>query len=220
MIGNSSLTASNDPFLPSQGDWQIYVTSPDGFVRFVVGPDHPPAGIGSARLSTGTHGDDGAELRNFKFAGTRVSDLTCLTYWTYDLVNNGAQWPFLSLDINYTGGTTAEDAWWFEPIYQTSGHPCPAQPPPTYHTWQLWDALNGCWWTNSGIAGATEASPQPLSVILAVVPDATIVNYNGHGGVRLGHGYSGPTDLFDGNVDLVSIGAGNSVYIYDFEPVA
>lgn len=214
-----------DPVAPApQSDWQPYLTSPDGFVGFVFGPGTPPAGVGSAELSTGTDGAATAELRNPIFAGTRLRDLTCFVYWTYDRINNGSQWPFIMLDINYTGGEGVDDLLFFEPTFQNPAGGsilCPDQGLPVLDTWQRWNALGGCWWSANGTGGLNPGTGvKPLSHYLAVVPDATIVNFGALGGVRLVHGQASPEDVFDGNVDLASIGVGPTIYTYNFEPVA
>ena len=58
----------------------------------------------------------------------------------------------------------------------------------------------------------------PLSDYIAAHPNAAIVNASGVGGLRLAVGFASPTDLFDGNVDMVTVGVGGRNISYDFEP--
>ena len=207
-----------------------------GAVNFVTGPATPPLGVGSAELKTGngtTGGDCSAELRNSDYAGVKLSGLTALGYWTYDVSNNGQQFPYLELYVNWTGGTTLDDAIFFEPPYQTpsTGNPgLPDQGATVMNKWQSWDALHGGWWANTGggfgttgcTPGANSGSPNTgvcsLADYISQHPDATIVNNDTGGGVHLVVGFASPTDMFDGNVDGFHIATSASDTTYDFEP--
>ena len=199
--------ASNDPYC-------------NGSVNFVTGPATPPLGVGSAELKTGngtTGGDCSAELRNSAYSGVKLSSLTALSYWTYDVANNGSQFPYLELNIDTTGtGAAPNDALFFEPPFQSTGNggaDCAHQANTAMNTWQQWDALHGCWWSNYGDLNAGTGTGT-LADYLAVHPNATIVNSSSGGGVHLVVGFASPTDQFDGNVDAFTI---NST-TYDFEP--
>ena len=85
-------------------------------------------------------------------------------------------------------------------------------------TWQEWDALTGCWWDNNNELGSGGILTSPLSDYIAAHPNAAIVNASGVGGLRLAVGFASPTDLFDGNVDMVTVGVGGRNISYDFEP--
>lgn len=79
----------------------IVGNNPTGSGSMVTGPATPPLGVGSANLATGngTTGGDGAELlSNSGYAGMALSSLTALSYWTYDTVNNGQQFPVLQIE--------------------------------------------------------------------------------------------------------------------------
>lgn len=202
--------------------WQVQVTSINGLVTFVSGPALPPIGNGSVRLFTGTDGANSAELRSKKFKKTELADLTELRYWTYDVQNNGQQWPYIILQLDLNGDDQVDDLIFFEPAYQTpaSGNPSlPNQGNPVLNSWQQWNALVGGWWSVNGIAGATPGTGvKSLSDYLAVQPEARIINSsNGLGGIRLVHGFASTTDVFDGNVDVVSIGEKGNTTIYNFE---
>ena len=203
--------------------WDWYVTSADGIGEFVAGPDTPPMGVGSAHLFTGTQGDWSAEIRNTDYAGTELSDLTALSYWTYVTQWNGQQAPYIILHLDLDGDGAWDDLLFFEPAYQTptSGNPSlPDQGLPTLNQWQDWDALVGGWWSLNSIAGATPGTGvKSLADYLAVEPDAVIVNTAaGLGGIRLVVGWASSTDVFNGYVDGFTIGVTGTETTYDFEP--
>jgi hypothetical protein len=95
-----STNVRRDEFLRTvtqDGDfgWQFVVTSPGGSVQTVTGPNVAPIGNGSVRLFAPV-GDLSAEVRLPTFNLTPVEQLTDLRYWTFDQVNNGSQWPYIS----------------------------------------------------------------------------------------------------------------------------
>ena len=196
----------------------------NGSGSFVSGPGTPPLGAGSVQLETGngtTGGDCSAEVRNSDYAGVKLSTLTALSYSTYDVSNNGQQFPYIELNINQSGtGTTPDDALFFEPPYQAvgaGGADCATQGPTVMNAWQTWNALTGCWWDNSGVLNPGTGTGS-LSDYIAANPNATIVNSSTGGGVHLVVGFASPGDQFTGNVDAVHIATSSSDTIYDFEP--
>ena len=210
--GNGTVVPQND-------------SSCNGSVNFVSGPAHPPLGVGSAELKTGngtTGGDCSAELRNSAYSGMKLSSLTALSYSTYDVTNNGSQFPYLELNISTTGGSTPDDAIFFEPPYQSLGNggtDCASQAPTLMATWQQWtaDQQHGCWWSNNGTLNPGTGTGT-LADYLAAFPNATIVNSGSGGGVHLVVGFASATDKFDGNVDAFRIATSSSDTTYDFEP--
>jgi hypothetical protein len=202
----------------------LTTVDPSDTVTFVKGPATPPGPTGSLQLATGSGtsgGDCQSALRNTNYVGTKVADLTSLGYWTYMAKNNGQQFPILTLNINYSGGTstTVDDTLFLEPPYQNpvDGNPtCPDQGKTVLNTWQQWDALHGCWWSNTGNFGNPGTGVLPLSVLLAAHPNATVVNSSGIGGLRVFVGEASPTDSFQGNVDLLTIAVKNVGITYNF----
>jgi hypothetical protein len=220
-----------------QFQWHSRVTdssgNPDptaGSVTFVTGPGTPPRGTGSLRLQTNPgRGDGSAQMRSTRYAGVLLKDLTELSYYAYLTTNAGnfQQFPYLAIDVTCAGTCVAlgggTDRLFFEPPYQeplTGGPTCaiPGQGPTIPHTWQKWDALHGCWWDNNGELGSGGNDTRPLSDFITLHPDAAIRNPSGIGGVRLAVGFASPTDLFDGNIDMVTVGVQGRSTSYDFEP--
>lgn len=208
-------------------------TNPSGVGQLVNGPASPPLGTGSAELKTDNSVSTvtGQELRNTGYAGTRLDAITALTYWAYDVSNNGNlvtnQFPYLTVSVSTTGGLVADDYIAFEPPYQsppTHNAAITDQAAPAFDTWQMWDALAGGWWSQNGNAGCNPGSSVcPLSDYLAAFPNATLANETTGGGatlgaIRLAVGYtSGPLDVLEGYVDALTIGINGVDTTYDFE---
>jgi hypothetical protein len=213
-----------------QQQWHSRITdgigNPDpsyGSVTFVTGPATPPRGIGSLRLQTNLgKGDGSAQMRSTRYASVLLTNLSELTYYAYSAMNNGQQFPYLTLAVTCSSCDGGTDTLFFEPPYQEplTGNPsCPNQGPTVMLTWQKWDALKGCWWDNNGELGfGGLLGVQPLSVFTSNHPDARIRNPSGVGGLRLAVGFASPTDNFDGNIDMVTVGVGGRNISYDFEP--
>jgi hypothetical protein len=221
-----------DPCAPAQVEidaeecgWAFRAADINGEVTqstgdFVTGPETPPVGPGSLRLTVGPDIDashDAMEFRNVNFVGTKLADLTELTYSTYvdHPDDHSGQAAFLTLRIDKDGNGTGDETMFFEPVYQTGGYgtvdpsvsvpnQCSGMENPcaVVGEWQTWDALAGGWWINTG--------GPPLDTIahyVSVNPNATIVNNDdGLGGVRIAAGYgSPPWPNFVGNVDALKI---------------
>lgn len=212
-----------------QNGWHSRITDGNGIpnpsygsATFVTGPGVPPLGIGSLRLQTAPgKGDGSAQLRNTNYAGVKLSDLNNLTYWAYSAVNNGQQFPYLTLAVSYSIPSPGTDTLFFEPPYQQpfTGNPsCPDQGPTVMITWQKWDARDGCWWDNNAELGSGGLlGVQPLSVFISSHSDGAIYNPSGIGGVRVAVGFASSTDNFDGNVDALTIAHTTTKTIYNFE---
>jgi hypothetical protein len=236
-------------------DWQTQTTpgaqpspAPTPSIDFVFGPATPPLGRGSAQLSVGSDGGASAQLRQPDFAGTALpnpnpdaapagNELNVLTYSTYvQFGGSGAQAPYLILNVDYNNDGTKDDELVFEPQYQNATD-CSSNPQADVAAgqWQQWDALNGCWYSTSGVAGSGPGtSVKPLRTITAAQPNAKIVNVGGRGGLRVvaglggsvGGGSAADWSGFVGNVDALTIAAsfdsdtGPNGSTYDFEPKA
>jgi hypothetical protein len=190
------------------------------------GPPLPP---GALHLLV-TTGDQGARLRSTRYHRTYLRDLTRLDYWACDEVNQGQQWPYIALNIDWNGDNVIDESLLFEPAYQNAaeGGECGAvsgQGPEQYQKWQYWDALrkdpsattyHACWWSTCMFEvpqppGCVVFPPgdviRSLSEYIAAHPNAAIVNLDGnHGGVQIVHGFASPGDVFNGWVDAFTIG--------------
>src|SRR5438132_3901637 len=185
-------------------------------LNFVNGPASAPCGTGSAEFRIDSSGASQASLANANYNGTRLNDLTALSYSTFVSTNNGGQ-PgnggqavFIALNIDLDGNGSVDDVLYFEPRFQdATNFPSNPQGPLALTTWQTWDALHGGWWSQNGIAGATQGSVKSLADYLTAQPSARIVNTStGAGGVELAAGRGGAGDWgnFVGNADCITIG--------------
>jgi hypothetical protein len=227
MLASGSLSQANMVVVtPSSMDnWAFYSTDNGGIInlgsgvgQMVNGPGTPPLGTGSANFQTPAgQGDQSVQLRNSSWAGTRIDALTSLSYSTYATAWNGQQIPYMTIWLDTDGDGARDDRLWFEPDYSY-----PAQPHSALNTWQTWDALNGMWYSDSGVGGNGPGSNAiTLAAYLSFKPNATIINDAGQGigGIRLATGFASPEDNFDANVDNFTIGTAGGTTTYDFEPI-
>jgi hypothetical protein len=188
-------------------------------------------------------GDAFARLRDTRYHRTYLHNLTRLDYYACDEMNNGQQWPFIILNIDWNGDNVIDDLIFFEPAYQNTaeGGDCgtsSAQGPEMPDKWQFWNALKidatgdflACYWALSspfvGGTGTVGCGPGTnvcsLSNYIMQHPNAAIVNLDGNdGGVQVVHGFADPMNMFNGWVDAFSIGKNmnnsNSTITYDFQ---
>ena len=203
-------------------------------VDFVSGPATPPLGVGSAKFSISSApgaGGFAAQLRNSSYAGTKLSDLTALSYSTYvQQFGSGGQAPYILLNIDNDNNGTIDDFLFFEPVYQngtygtiysndTVPNQCSGNPNcVSLNTWQTWNAFIGGWWSANESAGGP-----PLITLAKYIeehPNATIINReDGAGGLRIVAGFGeGAWNGFVGNVDAFTIGVSSCNTTYNFEP--
>lgn len=218
----------------NQKSWKI--DQFNGTVTFdpAVGCNAPSVrGDGALHLRVNP-GDGWARLRNEQYNNAPLAELVALDYWACDNNNNGQQWPFILLNVDWNSDHETDDFIFFEPAYQNpvDGGACglaSAQPSPVLHTWQRWDALRGtngadadaCWWSVADPAFQPGFIIRPLRDYVAAHPGATIVNPSGNaGGVQIAHGFASPSDEFDGYLDEFRIATINpaSAVTYDYEP--
>jgi hypothetical protein len=194
-----------------------------GTAAMAVGPATPPIGTGSAHLATPVGAGDGAAaIATEGYDGIPLSAITALSYSTYDVTNNGQQFPYLGISINTNDLAGDVDTLFFEPPYQTptTGNPLlPNQGATVQNLWQPWNAFEGGFWDNLGLA-SPGTGVQPLSYFEGLFPLATIANggFPGLGGIamQVGFGSSGETE--DGSVDAFTIGVGGVNTTYNFDP--
>jgi len=230
----------------NQDSWKVQV-SPTGEVTFEdettcdpsAPPPLPPGALHLVVMpTTGAEPLTFARLRATRYHRTFLRDLTRLDYYTCDEANNGQQWPFIALEIDWDGNNTIDDELIFEPTYQNpvDGGLCGVgskQGPPVLRTWQFWDALRddggmfmACWWSMNDPLFPPGDVIRPLSEYIAAHPNAAIVNLDGnHGGVQIIHGFA-ENIMFNGWVDAFTIGKDingsngqtqNSTITYDFQ---
>jgi hypothetical protein len=207
---------------PSAMDgWAFFQEVPVATGHMVAGPDTPPLGIGSARMTLDATGR--MLLLNGGYAGTRFDQIVSLGYSTYRASPDAGNNLAISLQFDTAYDLTDADVAWqgrlvFEP-YQGAGGTVPQD------TWQTWDPLEGLWWASGAPGNGTcpQASPCTWGEVLAAFPDAGIRLTTGPGPGLLHLKAGGPAPGFDGNADAFTIavddGAGTvEETTYDFEP--
>ena len=253
LIPDGSLTLADPPPFghtihvvdhDNQDAWKIQVSS--GTVTFESDQCDPaetplPSGALHLTVAPGVGPLTYARLRSTRYNRTYLRDLTRLDYYACDHTNNGQQWPFIVLEIDWNNDNRIDDELIFEPSYQNpaEGGTCgllSGQSTPVLDKWQYWDALRkdpdatsyrACWWSFEDPAFPPGFTIRTLSEYIAAHPDAAIVNLDGnHGGVQIMHGFSSASDSYDGWVDAFTIGKDmnntnsqreNSTVTYDFQ---
>jgi hypothetical protein len=190
-------------------------SSPTGSQGPVADPGTPRAGAGSYRFETGSNGDTYRTLRSNYLAGTSLTGLTMLTYWTR--VTSAGPYgraPYVDLRVDLDRDGHADDTLTFEPIYQTGrvrGDSVPSQGTVAAGVWQSWNAAVGGWWSEK--AGTSRPRLVTLSHYAADHPGATAVS------IRFAAGCGGTAwTNFAGYLDKVTITANGTTRAFDFEP--
>jgi len=192
--------------------WAMFDDNGNGGVSgFVTGPGTPPAGSGSAEFLLSAS-NQGIAAGTAAYQGTRMDDITTLSYSTYRTSGASALAMALAFDVDYdvTDGNTAyQGRLVFEPYYTnavlTGG-------------WQTWDTLTGVgtgnWWASNviGQAHCPIGNPCTWSEVLSHWPDAG-VRTPGALLFKAGSGWAS----FNGAVDNLQIDDGGGVTTFDFE---
>jgi hypothetical protein len=195
---------------PPTRSWVFYYRSPTSTGAFVSGPGSPPLGVGSFQMGTALATDKGT-LFNYDHVGTRLADITGLSYATYRDPASTApavQLPSMNIEVDYNGPAVAGGytSLVFEPVYN------PDQGAIVSGAWQSWRGIPGIWWSTRPINGCgTPPCYQSWSDIVAANPDATIL---GGFGVNQGSGSGGLIAA----TDALKIAANGSSWAYNFEP--
>jgi hypothetical protein len=195
----------------SQG-WSFVVETGSGAGSFVNGPAGPPAGTGSARLTTSTM-NGGVIVAAALFGGTRLDQITNLEYSTYVAPSSTSNVQAIALQFNIDNDLTDADNGFkgrlvWEPYFTETV---------VKGTWQTWDpTTQGKWWgSNVAISGScSQAVPCTWAQVLSAFPDAGI--HGTFGAVILKAGSGWPAG-FDGNVDALTIGVDGDDTTFDFE---
>lgn len=207
--------AQNCAIDDSVTEWAIAAETGAGSGAYEVGPGAPPAGVGSARLTTPAAAD-GQVVGTFAFAGVRLADIDALAYATYRasgaaILANALQ---LNLDFDLTDTTTGwQGRLVYEPYQQS---PSPTIPDNTWQTWNTINGGNGRWWASAipvdNLCGHN--NPCAWNTFLAAYPNAGI-NFSLPGFLaKAGSNWAG----FSGHVDNIAITINDAAYTFDLEP--
>jgi hypothetical protein len=199
--------------LPPTRSWVFYyrlVATSTG--AFVVGPGNPPLGVGSFEMSTPTNADKGT-LFNFDHTGTRIADISAVSYATYrNQPNSGVALPSINIQIDKTGGAFVPGDF-MTLVYEPYVNDASIQD----GVWQTWNTIPGTWWATrpftrtNGEVCLPQVCTVPWSEIVAAMPNATIL-----GGFGVNQG------SFNGGLiaatDALTLSANGNTWIYNFEP--
>lgn len=178
--GGGPCYACGGPMSGLPGAWSPYTR---GSATWELVCDNGAPGYSSSSVRfTLSNSTDKAYISTTAYNGVALSDLSALSYWTYQASNTGAQAVSINIFLDLGGGTYHYLV--YEP-YENNGGAVPTG------VWQNWDAMSGVWWERGAIGGPYE----PLSYFANKHPNAVIA----YDGVALNAG-SGWTN-FDGNVD-------------------
>jgi hypothetical protein len=179
-----------------------------GTTSLVYGPGSLPAGSGSAKLTV--DGTGRASLATNQFAGTKLANMTGLTYWAYSAGTPGAGYPVVQFDADYNLNDT-------NTAFQ--GRLSYIAPSVPANTWTQLDALNGTWWATGapGNGVCTQASPCTKSQLTTAFPNVGIRNDPiGKGAllIRLGGPVPGGQTVY---ADVLTFSTTTNTTITDFE---
>ncbi|MDH5595154.1 MAG: hypothetical protein OEY40_00360 [Candidatus Bathyarchaeota archaeon] len=193
--------------------WIMGDTRYNGIVEFVVGPDNPPAGIGSLRLATTNNNPDKAGVAKHGDFGS-IPSISGSYCWYRTSSTNGFQAPAFKLGVDTDGDGSVDIIVVYEPYFQDGFDPSTSD-----FVWipESFDTSNGKWWlwvVGVGSVGQSYAGVKTLSGWLA----------DGEYGSELSGGnivallfevgsWNANTDGYVDKFDLLGLG-----YITDFEP--
>jgi hypothetical protein len=142
----------------SDGLWYREDTRPGGSVIHTKAFG-APTGLGDGSLVLSTNSQNSAKaqlLTSYAVRGTALTDVTGLSYWTYQSTALGGSAEAsaslqLRVDIDGDLNTTSDVTnLVYEPYWNDTEGPAPQQPLAP-GTWQYWDATGGQWWTSKQI---------------------------------------------------------------------
>lgn len=197
---------------------------------FVEGPETPLVGDGSAQISV--TGSQRRNLATYLFSGTKLSDITALSFTTYNpsLGNGGSsdRSAYLNFNVTFDGVDSWQSRLTFVPSTIS---------PINQDMWKEWDAIGGgdaLWgWSQfakgpDNIAATSDdnswpdGSLDPLrtwSDLVSSFPEIAIRTTDSWLGLRVGEPYA---DGYTENIDSFTFGKqtgfNSHIVTYDFEP--
>lgn len=185
---------------------------------FVNGPDTAPAGNGGVEISVS--GNQRRNLATYQFSGTPLSDITVMSFSTYNpSAGNGGSATrsgYLNFNVDFNG----TDSWQRRLVYVPSINGAVTQ-----DTWQEWNTIAGgeALWTWSGYFSNGGMWPdgntsqyRKWSDIVAAFPSSRVRVTDSWLGVRVGEPYA---NGYTENIDAFKFGTSAGTTVFDFEPL-
>ncbi len=209
--------------------WFFLNEGANGSGQYVNGPGNPPAGRGSALLTTDGAGRESIATTNY--SGDQLSGFSQLKYSTYQAYSGSPNETLtMQFDVDYDS-TDSSTAYQGRLVYvpADAGAVTPGQ-------WQSWDTMSGAaaWYSSGsgsssfrpivgGVAEAnppcTQSTPCTWSTLMSDYPNARInPSVSGTPGLFLIRAGGPITNGFVGAVDNVIIGIGSNEIDNNFEP--
>jgi hypothetical protein len=207
------------------GHWHTADTRPAGSLTW-TGEYGGALGDGAVLLSTPTSGAK-VQLFTDEFDGTRLEDITELSYATYQVSAPGAgvALPALNMRIDRDDDGDVDAYLVYEP-YQDQGND--AIEPGVWQTWDAWQGGQAQWWSGQ-IAECPQASPCTIDTLLETYPDAVILEDTTSlraGSTPADADFAGAIGFNQGSGNSDTVGAADALHIatsagvdvtYDFE---
>ncbi len=216
-------TSSSPTVVRSDGlnKWFMYNDTTDAvdntLGNFVYGPTTPPNGQGSVEFTLGGSPNDRKNIATYQFKGTKLADITDLSFVAYS--HSGVAGPNESPYLNFNVDFNGSDTWQKRLVYVPSANGAVPQ-----DRWNTFDAIDGgnALWTWSGYASNGNKWPdgniseyRTWNDIMDAFPSADILSSDSWLGVRVGE--PGPAS-YTGAIDAVTFGTASHRTTYDFEP--
>ncbi len=185
---------------------------------FVTGPGTPLLGTGSVQSSV--TGSERRNLATYGFRGVKLSDITTLSFATYNPSAGNPGSPNRSGYLHFNVTFDGIDTWQRRLVYVPSANSAVTQ-----NTWKEWDTINGgnALWTWSGFASngnmwpdGNTAPQRTWNDIKTAFPNAAIRTTDSFMGVRVGEPYA---DGYTENIDVFKFGTASDTTTFDFEPL-
>ena len=195
--------------------WEIATPTTGSTVAFVTGPGKPPLGTGSVYVTTNSAGSYMLGTRTY--AGTRLSQITQLSYYTYRSPDDPDNRPIVTLQFDIDFDITDAN---LQPQGRLVFAPKRTGTPEPMGSWQKWDTLawDALWFATTSPTDhddCTSHEPCTWGSVLKHFPNAAIHPVNGQ---LLFYASNPGLSTVPAHADALTVGVGQQRVTYDFEP--
>ena len=196
---------------PGDTTWYTEDTRTGGAIAFTNAYGAPGGlGAGSLQMTTDVTNAAKSQLISNQFAGTPLSNVSTLSYWTYQAtgaLNPPSADASFQLQVNLAGNVSGASDYTtlvYEPYWNST---------PTPGTWQQWDMTTGAFWSSRTVDGLTAghggAPFYTIAQVLALDPNAVVLGI----GVNVGSYNPNYTVATDG----ITFGTSAGATVFNFE---